>query len=380
MSAGEIDIPEDSAMYRRRRRTLLPVFALLAMITISAELAGCGVPSNTPTPTPTATGQASGIPANIDYEPGGYGDFEQQALTDPRIGAVDINMNWNAVEPTPPTNGVHHYVWGPADAEVQDWAAAGKKVVLVVRYAADQEASCDGTQMMPQWELQRIPTFCDAQYGTVIPNYFDPTFISDLQTYIWAIGTHFGASSTKSSILYVRVGLGLVGESFPVWHMRSNVQGWAQLQAWGYSPAKWEAWQEARLAFINRVFSYTTVIYPVNDQEANDPATGLPLQAAVAYWAAARGIGIGQQGLVPDYTYARIDVICAQVRQRWPSTYIEFQTVGPVSDRVEVLGDIETAQRYGARFIEWYARDAVNASFQPLFQQWQSTVTAKFGT
>jgi hypothetical protein len=52
----------------------------------------------------------------------------------------------------------------------------------------------------------------------------------------------------------------------------------------------------------------------------------------VAYWAAAHGIGVGAQGLVPNYpsNYADIKAILAYIQAHYPQTYIQFQTVSGI--------------------------------------------------
>ena len=55
------------------------------------------------------------------------------ALSNPTIGGVDINMAWSEVEPQ---QGVLNFA--PLDAEMRDWAQAGKQFILIVRYANEE--------------------------------------------------------------------------------------------------------------------------------------------------------------------------------------------------------------------------------------------------
>src|SRR5262250_923827 len=98
--------------------------------------------------------------------------------------------------------------------------------------------------------------------------------------------------------------------------------------------------QESMLSYFKSVFSYTTVIYPIVQLDTN-PATGNPVQMDVAYWAAAQGMGVGAQGLVPipNYPYARLNVIIPHILSHYPNTYIQFQTVAAVSSATDVQGD-----------------------------------------
>ncbi len=347
-------------------------------------------PTATPKLTPTHTpiiplAPGTIYPANIDFEPGGYGTYNPAALASSNIGAVDVNMNWFAVEPQ---QGVFN--WGLADNEVAAWAQQRKKFTLIVRYANESGltagTACSAFQFLPSWEIPRIQHFCDTDRRTIIPDYFDPTFQADLKTYVKAIANHFANNPYRNSLEYVRVGVGLAGEGFPLMPCYGGGCSIADYQAdqnqlvsWGYSPQHWETWQESMLSYFKSVFSYTTVIYPIVQLDTN-PATGNPVQMDVAYWAAAQGMGVGAQGLVPipNYPYARLNVIIPYILSHYPNTYIQFQTVAAVSSATDIQGDINTANGYGARSIEWYSQDAINPSCQQYFQRWQQTVDSKF--
>lgn len=326
--------------------------------------------------------------ANIDFEPGGYGTYNPAALSNPNIGGVDLNLNWSHVEPH---QGVFNFA--PLDKEIAAWAQAGKKIVLVVRYANESDftngTNCNFFQFLPLWEISRIQHFCDADRMTIIPDYFDPTFQSDVKAYVRAIADHFAQSPYRNHLAYVRVGVGLAGEGLYLMPCFSSYRGCSisdyqtdknRLVAYGYSPTAWKNWQEKMMSYFKEIFSYTSVIYPIVQLDT-DPATGEPVQMEVAYWAAANGMGVGQQGLVPHYptNYAQIKIILPYIQSHYPNTYIQFSTVAPVNSSDEVLGDILTANQYGARSIEWYSNDATNAAYQQLFQQWHQMVENKFG-
>jgi hypothetical protein len=177
----------------------------------------CGISCFAALLVPPLASNAAGVtyPANIEYDPSGYGTYNQGALTNPNIGAVDINLNWSTVEPE---QGTFNFV--EADSEVAAWVSHGKKVTLELRFQheADEDttgASCTSDGWIPAWEVARIPTFCDtdAQGGLLIPDYFSQTFQSDWQAYVQAVANHFAQYST--SVIYVRIALGLGCGRFP---------------------------------------------------------------------------------------------------------------------------------------------------------------------
>jgi hypothetical protein len=334
-------------------------------------------------------------PANIDFPasnngtPAAYGSYSQQALQNPNVGGVDINMTWSDVEPQ---RGVYNF--GPLDATMAAWGNLHKKFTLIIRYAIESGitggTNCNIRQFLPAWELARIHYFCDTDRRMLIPDYFDPVFQQDLKVFVKAIADHIDQSSYKTNLLYARIGLGLAGEGFPLMpcrrgEVRCNYTDYLasrnQLVAYGYSAQHWESWQERMLSYFKSVFHDTTIIYPINQLDRN-PATGHPVQMDVAYWAAAHGCGVGTQGLVPvpNYSYAQLNVILPTIIQKYPHTFIQFQTVQGVGSSSIIQGDIQTADTYGARAIEWYESDITNPSFQPLFQQWQQKVNSKFAS
>lgn len=314
---------------------------------------------------------ASPYPANIDFEPiDSYGTYNPSVLSNPNIGAVDVNMNWANVEPQ---QGVFN--WEPADKEIAAWAKQGKKFTIIVRYIKEAVSTkgCTSLQLLPDWEIARIQNFCDK--GILIPDYFDPVFIADLKAYIQAIAQHIVRSPYEHNLLYVRIGVGIGGEGFPLMPGGNHPMDENELNAEGYTPHSWAMWQRTMMTYYKSVFPYTTVIYPVNGQNT-DLVTGLPVQVENANWAAANGFGVGQQGLRPGTS----SPLFQSLRSHYPDMYIQYQTFLSVGSYEGIQADIEAAKNNGAQFIEWYARDAVVPAYQSLFVGWQHIVDSKFGS
>jgi hypothetical protein len=340
-------------------------------------------------------------PANIEYDASGYGTYNQAALTDPAIGAVDINLNWYDVEPKP---GVFNFA--PADQEIATWVGQGKKVTLELRFQHETNvpaSNCSSDGWLPSWVAASVPTQCEGAGPTalIIPDYFNQTFQSDWRAYVAAVASHYGDGPYADDVTYTRVALGLGAESFPLEPCfnpsatgcdasayRAAVR---RLQAWGYTASSWLKWQESLLSYYKGEFSYTTVIYPINQMlypttsRLNiNPATGDAIDMDVAYWAAAHGMGIGQQGLDGFYTrdYAKFNEIVAYVHRHHPRAYIQFQTVAEVSNKGTsacsavclVHEDVQAAEHYHARSIEWYSVDDANSAFQLDLARWQKYV------
>jgi hypothetical protein len=367
------------------QRPYILAILLLSVIVIVLLLAlflprqpSTGQPGQTATSQPgqTATSQPPAgtrpYPANIDYEGiNSYGNYTTAALNNPNIGAVDISMNWSQVEPQQ-----GQFNWAPADKVMADWSAHGKMFTLIIRYVKELEnpVSCNSPQqLLPQWETQRIKTICDSSSGLLIPDYFDPTFKSDLKAYVQAIANHIAQSPYKKNLLYVRAAVGIGGEGFPFFRRPGAQTVLSQLEGYGYSPAAWAAWQKELMLAYKQAFSYTTVIYPVN-AIGIDSSTGQPVQTENSEWAAAQGMGIGQQGLKPTTNYSFFQ----QLREQHPKMYIQFQT-GYSNGNADVPGDVQSAEKNGAQFVEWFTADILKPSNQSAFAQLQQYVNNKYG-
>ena len=392
-----------------RKPTLVRLLATLATVSAltcvatpiaSAQMAHRSIRYQTPPQSAVPLHKAS-YPANIEYDPSGYGAYNHAALTNPNIDAVDINLNWYVVEPQ---RGVFNFA--PADQEIAAWAKQGKRVTLELRFQHETNvpaADCTSDGWLPSWEAASIPTLCERRIATglIVPDFFSHVFQADWRAYVAAVASHYAKSPYKVDVAYVRVALGLGAESFPLLPCTNPVaQGCnaasykaavQRLQTWGYTAAAWLRWQEGLLSYYQRGFAYTTVIYPINQMffpTANrlniDPATGNPIDMSVAYWAAAHGMGIGQQGLAGIYTkdYAKFNEIAAYVHRHYPTTYIQFQTVAAVSNMGTSAcsaaclfqKDVQAGEHYHARSIEWYTTDDTNPSFQPYLALWQQYV------
>jgi hypothetical protein len=323
--------------------------------------------------------------ANIDYADEGYGRYDPSALTDPWIQGVVISMSWRWAETR---RGV--YDWAPLDKEATAWADAGKHVVLAVDFSNSTggECSAGSGQSLPTWEIARIPTYCDSDMDVLIPDWFNPTFQSDAKAFVAALAQHVQAQPYYDAISYVRISVGMGSTAFAVMpdggggalgHAQEDYgadMAWME-RHWGYTPQKWEAFQETMLAAYSDDFpAPVSVIYPVAKQDIN-PATGNPVDVDVAEWGAPRHIGIGSEGMLPGgfgggQGYADLNTIIAWMHQHYPGNYIQVQSANPPMDASQVAQSVSTAERYGIDSIEWYQQEAVNGTFKPAMDGYQT--------
>lgn len=358
---------------------LLIGIVLIVLIVLGALYYGKVLPTNpssgtSPGSTATPTALTGNYPANIEGGSNGYGVYNASDLTNPNIEGVDIKMDWAYGEPSQ-----GNINFAPMDKEMSAWVSHGKKFTIIIRYVHEPvKGSCNSSsQYLPTWEVARIPTFCTSN-GTRVPDYFNSTFKSDLLAYVSAIAQHVAASPYKKDVAYVRIGVGMGGEGYPC--IKCSASDMQQLDSWGYSVTNWKAWQESMMMSFKKAFPFAPVIYPMGYGE-KDPATGQYVDQEVAYWAAANGMGVGQQGLNDKAKYAngRIVQTFKYVRAHYPTAYLQYTTVLPVKSASQVQGDIAIAAASGAFSIEWYPQDASNPAYQQYFQQWAQIVSSKTG-
>jgi hypothetical protein len=365
------------------RRLAIP--AALAAIALAAAVSAVGAPAAAVSAGVTPTDQ---FPANVDYDnTGGYGAYSPTVFNDSYVQGVDINVDWATVEPSP-----GNYDWTQLDTTANAWANAGKHIVLVVRAANETggatvndgfvppTCTADPDSILPTWEINALGfdgTLCDSDLESIVPDWFSSTFQTDFLQFVSALGQHVKGEGYHTSISYVRIGVGLGGEAFPVMpngtgtgcdfsdpsdstppcqQDEASYKAW-MTQNWDYSGQAWENFQETMLAAYDAAFPAVPLIYPITVQD-ND-AAGTPVDYAVAEWATTHysNIGIGQECLSPGGfgSYADFGTIDTMVRDDWnPDAYIQFQTCGPTTTAADEQGIITAAENYGARSIEWY--------------------------
>jgi hypothetical protein len=329
---------------------------------------------------------AVGTFANVDFATGGYGAYDPAALHESWVQAVDINLDWNEVETSP-----NSYDWGPLDSTAKAWADAGKHIVLVVRATNETGGGCSGGsgQYLPSWEIMALHnalgskgTFCDQGLDSLVPDWFSSTFQSDFQAFVNAIGAHVSSQSYYSSISYVRIGVGLGGESFYLMPQNGyNADKSWMVANWHYSPQAWADFQETMLADYHGAFpAPVQVIYPIDAQD--DLSPGYPVDLAVAQWALNEGgIGVGAECLKPGGmgNYADFPTIEGWIRNGHPNTYIQFQTCGQTTSVSAEEGIIQAAESYGAKSIEWYESTIVSPPSASVMAAYQTWANSTFG-
>jgi hypothetical protein len=371
----------------------LVISLALAAVALTAAAPAAAQPSPAPLQVP--------FPANADYPPGQVASLT--VLRHSYVQGVDVNVDWSSVEKTNDPPHQPTYNWSALKAAADTAYDRGKHIILVVRAANETGgatgSACmpDSAQILPSWEiadLQHQPglndftgLYCDSDLQTLIPDWFSSQFQNAWLTFIDALAHYVSTQPYYPYISYVRIGVGLGGEAFPVMpdgvgsgcaagklpcqtdasrDLADITAGWIPRSE--NFPQEWEDFQESMLAGYEAAFPAVTtdgtdvpappLIYPI-DAQPTIPGHRNPVDYEVADWATGtyRNIGIGSEGLRPGGirpTYADWGKLLPMVFANNPDVYLQFQTLQPTTTAANEAGLITAAEDYGAKSIEWY--------------------------
>ena len=232
-----------------------------------------------------------------------YKAVQTYLMSNPVVSGGNLTVEWGMIDQGPTANP--QYDWSSIDSEIADWAAAGKKVNLIVWAVSDSTASpCSngtanttGNCAIPPYVWKSLGsnnyTSCVTQYGTQqVPNYLDrASFQIPYQQFMAALIQKYGSNS---EIGYIRFGLGHGGETYPVttWNSTTAECGKA-FAAWGVTVTTWETYLASMLDYETTLHSTKQLMVGVTPMGA--PTTVVP--DYVAPLAVPLSVGFGSQGL-----------------------------------------------------------------------------------
>jgi hypothetical protein len=263
--------------------------------------------------------------------------LQTYVMSNPIVSGGNLTVEWGMIDNGPTANP--QYDWTALDSAILPWAAAGKKVNLIVWANSDSttttcsngQTSTTGNCAIPSYIWTALGpsnyTSCDTQYGTQrIPNYLDrANFQIPYQQFLAAVVQKYGSDSR---IGYIRFGLGHGGETYTVagWNDNTTACGQA-FAAWGVTITSWETYLAGMLNFESSLHSSKQLMVGVTPMGA--PTTQVP--DFVAPLAVPMRVGFGSQGLqqsdIANYPSCTGDWcnLFAQFKGQVP---LELQTVG----------------------------------------------------
>ena len=375
---------------------------------------------------------AADIPLYKYGFPRNYGDFRRKALENRDAGTLVVQLDWEDVEPQ---KGRFHF--GKADTELRYAIRHGRSVALLLRFQAGStiagstsncrwsfggDARINHNQFLPLWaakELGSGNSFCSKRTSLVMPNYWSHTFLRLWLGYVDTVAAHY--VRYRDRIVYVRgaVGIGDEGRYATGPNFHPSQYDVRRYKHWGYTPQRWEAWQEDMLSYYARAFSYvptSRILYTINHQDRNQcsgrvrepippfkpltiPCTGRGVELDVAKWAVDHGYGLAQNELDPYWVWSNPDHdnpragdlnrVFAYAMSHKQKPFIELQTfeaqsyscnfavpsgLPPCWNNGRALpameSDIAYARRHGVSTLEWYEQDLINPKLQPALDLW----------
>jgi hypothetical protein len=276
-------------------------------VTVTATSAADTTKSASATVSVVASSGAK-VAMEVLYPPTNLNDSNYKAvatylMNNPAVAAANFAVEWGMIDQGPGSG--EQYDWSSIDSQITPWAAAGKKVNLVVWANSDSTvATCSngvtnttGNCAIPSYVWKALGssnyTTCVTQYGTQqIPNYLDrASFQIPYQQFMAATIAKYGSNP---NIGYIRFGLGHGGESYPVtgWNTSGTACG-DSFSAWGTTISTWET-------YLATMMTYETTLQSAKQLMVGITPMGVPdtqVPDFLAPLAVPLSVGFGSQGL-----------------------------------------------------------------------------------
>ena len=256
-------------------------------------------------------------------------------MNNPVVTGANLAVQWGAIDQGP--TAAQQYDWSSIDSLIAPWAAAGKKINLIVWANSDSSAPTCSNGTANTTGNCAIPAYvwsdlgpsnyvnCNSQFGTQrIPNYLDRAgFQQPYQRFMAALVEKYGSNP---GVGYVRFGLGHGGETLPVagWNDITTACGKA-FANWGVTLTTWESYLAGMLSYEATLNSSKQLMVGVTPM--GTPSTMVPDFAAPL--AVAGHVGFGSQGLeksdITNYPNCTADW-CNLFAQNTGKAPLELQT------------------------------------------------------
>lgn len=223
--------------------------------------------------------------------------MESQVIgKDKTLCGVSLVVQWSDVEAT---RG--QYTWQPVQQQLLPYAQAGLRVNLL--FVAASEVGVGKDAATPAWVFNQdgvAKVNCSGQ--PYYPNFIDPTFEKDWESFITAAVQHFSDSAAlgtyqyASQVGYIRFGLGAGAEAYPGHFSSSNdcYNQWVSVAGWTY--AKWQQHALNIVNYMGHVSTDKQLMVALNNIQ-DDPNAPYGFSNAVARVAASYHIGFGTENL-----------------------------------------------------------------------------------
>ncbi len=211
----------------------------------------------------------------------------------PYLAGANLVYYWSQVEPE---KGRIDFT--RIDRDIAPWVAKGKVVCLRFSSAGWEKwykkYSGQGT---PQWVYNEGVPGVTEQDGAILPVYWNPIYIKELQEFIRAIAQHYDGNP---NIAYIQIAIGDGGETLADTYTPNK----DRLSLWrtvGYTDQTWWTTVQAIAGIYKKSFTRTPLALMI-DSTFLDKTHGLNFHT-VSSWAAAQGFWLQDNGLTNKRVY-----------------------------------------------------------------------------
>ncbi len=352
-------------MFTNNRKTLM--YVLLALSVVAAGLLAIGIvqivstsnANNSPLGTSTPTSSSTPIVSSHPNFKGVYqfaGHNSAKNSDNPYIQGTYLGYYWSQLEPQK-----NQYNWGLIDQDMQPWTAHGKKIILRVSLAGWTRWEPSAGHGTPQWVYDAGVASVTENDGSVIPQYWNPIFLQNLQDFIHALGMRY---DRNPNIAFVEVGVGVGGET----KVDTHNENLDRLQLWqnvGYTDEIW----------------WNTIQQIIGMYEMSFHTTPLAVLPDGTFIGKTKGY---QESLVINYALKHNLMLqddSLSANRALPSVWtniphIEEQNVATKQSGDTLEQDIQAAFSLNANYMLIYVNDINNPDNTPILKQTTQEVVA----
>ena len=200
-------------------------------------------------------------------------------LHNPVVCGANFYLVWNRIDKGPGAS--QRYDFETVEEQMEPWIKAGKQVNLIA-WAVGYGGK---VQVTPDYVFKQAQSV-DCENGGQVPVFWDKGFMDNYQHFMKEIVQHFG---NNPAVGYIRFGLGIGGETFPVCMY--------SLREKGFAPQVWRKYLFDMLDYEATLNSPKTLMVGINT--FGEPPN-IDFVDAVAERAVQNKIAIGSQALSMD--------------------------------------------------------------------------------
>lgn len=264
-----------------------------------------GLATATPPPVITPPTTPTGFRGIFAFNTGNAATF----AANPSVAGTCLMRYWAEVNPTQ-----GQYNWDLMDADMKPWIDAGKQVIWRISTSGwkNWQPAQHSQQGTPQWVLDLgVPHVTDDD-GSVKPQYWNKTFLDNLQTFVQAFAARYDGNT---NILAIEIGVGDGGETKPDTSKVSDaLSKWKTI---GYTDTLW--WGAIQGIIQMYVESFTKTPLILMPDASFLGGTNSYNEQLVTSYAAKYGVWLQWNGLVSgaslpgSFAGLKTPVVCEQL-------------------------------------------------------------------